>query len=179
MKRIFQNAAENKSSTLTYFGFRRVFVQGRVKGAFSTRSIGILSVCPTEIWMSVRVEGWQKFGRNFFNPENFPPRAVYCAVRSFKGVGRMSNGRIVDRRWRCSRALSCKHCWACHRWISIRRVLKLCVNSPGLRDDESTARTPTTAAIWERWFTEIGLSISRSEVMCEKCATKSISSYNN
>lgn len=46
--------------------------------------------------MSVRVEGRQKFARNFFNPENFPPRAVYCTVRSFKGVGRMSNGRIVS-----------------------------------------------------------------------------------
>lgn len=50
----------------------------------------------------------------------------------------MSNGRIVDRRWRCSRALSCKHYRACRRWISIRRVLRLCVNSPGLRDEKNT-----------------------------------------
>lgn len=131
-----------------------------VRSVFS-RYVRRKSECPSAS------RGWQKFGRNFFNPENFPPRAVYCAVRSFKGVGRMSNGRIVDRRWRCSRALSCKHCWACHRWISIRRVLKLCVNSPGLRD-ESMVRTPTTAAIWDRWFTEISLNISRSEMMCEK-----------
>jgi hypothetical protein len=64
------------------FRVRRVFLQGRVKGAFSTQSDRD-SAGMSDGNLNVRRGAAGKFGRNFFNPEKFSPRAVYCAVRSF------------------------------------------------------------------------------------------------
>jgi len=75
-----------------------------VKGAFSTQSdrdSAGMSVGN----LNVRRGAAGKFGRNFFNPENFSPRAVYCAVRSFskESDGCRTVGAARERR-------SARHC---------------------------------------------------------------------
>lgn len=49
----------------------------------------------------------------------------------------MSNGRIVDRRRRCSRALSCKHCRGVRRMDLDFAAELVCKFLSGLRDGKN------------------------------------------